>query len=68
MTQVVSSKHDLYDEWWGTTCFKEMEQITGYRQSDFSSDDGFQDFVDACDAFWATLSIDEKAEKWNLNK
>ena len=37
------------DEWWGLCDFKTMEFVTGYCQHTFSPEDGYQDFVDACD-------------------
>lgn len=48
------------DEWWGNTEFWEMEQMTGYRQYDFNSEDGYQDFVDACDEWWEKQSYSNK--------
>ena len=48
------------DEWWGNTEFWEMEQITGYRQDDFDPEDGYQDFVDACDEWWEKQSYSNK--------
>lgn len=32
----------------------------GYRQDDFSPNDGYQDFVDACDEWWNNLNFNEK--------
>ena len=51
---------DKLNEWWGAQGFREMEQITGLRQRDFSPEDGYQDFVDACDAWWVSLSYADK--------
>lgn len=56
------------DSWWGKTEFKEMEGITRYRQDDFSPEDGYQDFVDACETFWNNLTLEQKIEKWRDNK
>jgi hypothetical protein len=53
------SKNTL-NEWWGAQGFREMEKITGLRQRDFSPEDGYQDFVDACDAWWVSLSYVDK--------
>jgi hypothetical protein len=53
------------DEWWGLCGFKEMEFITGFRQIDFSPEDGYQDFVDACDEWWDKLKISEKRNIYN---
>ena len=48
------------DEWWGHTEFWEMELMTGYRQDDFDPEDGYQDFVDACDEWWEKQSYSNK--------
>lgn len=53
------SKNTL-NEWWGEQGFRDMERITGFRQSDFSPEDGYQDFVDACDEWWDSLSYADK--------
>lgn len=54
-------------EWWGSTSFKEMERITGFRQIDFSPEEGYQDFVDACNNWWNSKSYDEKRIIWKEN-
>lgn len=51
---------DFLDEWWGGCDFKAMELITGFRQIDFDPEDGYQDFVDACDAWWDECTFSEK--------
>ena len=48
------------DEWWGQTDFRDMERLTRYRQLDFSPEDGCQSFVDACNEWWRTRTIEEK--------
>ena len=48
------------DEWWGNCDFKTMEFVTGYCQYTFSPEDGYQDFVDACDEYWDKLSYSQK--------
>ena len=53
------------NEWWIQTDFKEMQIITRYRQLDFSPEDGYQDFVDACDSWWDDLSKEEKQYIYN---
>ena len=35
-------------------------EVTGYRQDDFSPEEGYQDFVDACNEWWKAKSYDEK--------
>lgn len=58
------SKNTL-NEWWGTQGFRDMEIITGFRQSDFNPEDGYQDFVDACDEWWNSLSYADKLFIYN---
>ena len=58
-TNVIST--DI-EKWWNETDFLQMEQITGFRQTDFDSEDGFQDFVDACNTFWNQLNEEEKTK------
>lgn len=53
-----------WHSWWGNTDFREMERITGLRQSDFNPEAGYQAFVDACDEWWSGLSADEKIATW----
>jgi hypothetical protein len=56
------------EEWWGKTDFKQMERITGYRQSDYSTEDGYQAFVDAGNVWWNGKTNNEKIEIWNEYK
>ena len=51
-----------WDKWFKECDFATMEKITGYKQSDFSSDDGYQDFVDACEAWWDKLNTEDRKE------
>lgn len=53
--------------WWCQSDFQQMERITGYRQDDFSPEDGYQAFVDACDKWWEILSTEEKICLWLKN-
>lgn len=46
--------------WWQNTDFSTMEIVTGYNMFDFSDEDGYQDFVDACDEWWNSQSEYEK--------
>jgi hypothetical protein len=52
----------IWNKWFQNADFPTMEKITGYRQSDFSPEDGYQDFVDACEDWWGELSTEEKRE------
>lgn len=56
------------DEWWHGLDFRQMERITGYRQDDFDPEDGYQDFVDVCDNWWESLSIEEKTQLYQTKK
>lgn len=55
------------EQWWGGTDFRTMEYLTGCRQGDFDSEDGCQDFVDACNSWWNALSTEEKIRLWRNN-
>lgn len=52
--------NNTLEEWWGKQGFRDMERITGYRQSDFNPADGYWEFVDVCDKWWDTLSYTDK--------
>ncbi|MDR2191293.1 MAG: hypothetical protein LBO62_00220 [Endomicrobium sp.] len=41
-----------------------MEKITGYKQDNFNSEDGYQDFVDVCERYWKALPKEDKLEKY----
>jgi hypothetical protein len=58
---------DKAQEWWGLTDFETMERITGYSQADFSPEDGYQDFVDACDAWWDWIDEQDKIDYYLEN-
>lgn len=48
------------EQWWCATDFSQMELITGFRQTDFDAEDGYQDFVDTCNTYWNQLDEEEK--------
>ena len=50
--------------WWNETDFRQMALITGFRQYEFNPEDGYQEFVDACDNYWDLLDRDEKIRIW----
>jgi len=56
---------NILNKWWKSTDFREMEKISGFRQINFSPEDGYQDFVDACDNWWESLSKEEKQDVYN---
>ena len=57
----------VVNEWWGNCGFREMERRTGFRMTDFNSEDGYQEFVDACDEWWDKLPLNEKMA-WYISR
>ena len=43
------------ENWWRNLDFITMESITGLHEADYSSEDGSQSFVDACNDWWNAL-------------
>ena len=41
-----------------------MEEITCLKQYDYDAEEGYQAFIDACEAKWNKLSIEEKVSEW----
>ena len=56
------------EEWWSQADFTKMEAITGFEYQNFVSEDGYQDFVDACNDYWHQLSNEEKIDVWKTYK
>lgn len=56
----VPYKHDI---WFDNLSFIDLEKISGLKQSNFSSEDGYQAFVDAATDWWKKLS---KSERKNI--
>lgn len=57
-------------KWWKNTDFSEIEKITGYKPSDFSPENGYEEFVRAADEWWEEKTDKEKRElyeKYNKN-
>jgi hypothetical protein len=54
----------MYNQWWYSADFITMEIVTGYRQSDFDPEEGYQAFVDACEDWWKQVSQKEKIQIW----
>ena len=46
------------ENWWRNLDFITMESITGLHEADYSSEDGSQSFVDACNDWWNALDYD----------
>jgi hypothetical protein len=42
----------VWDIWFKGLDFMMLEEITGYYQTDFSPENGYQDFVNTCKAWW----------------
>lgn len=56
-----------WDKWFKGIDYASMEKITGYQQSDFSSENDFRDFVDACEIWWNELPTDDREELYISN-
>ena len=56
---------DKINEWWMKTDFKEMEEITNFKQLEFNPEEGYQDFVDVCNNWWKNLSDESKKDYYN---
>jgi hypothetical protein len=51
---------DIVNGWWATASFETMEEITGFRMIDFSPEDDYQEFVEACNDWWNWLTLYNK--------
>ena len=49
-------------DWWKDLDFITLESITGLREADYSSEDGSQSFVDACNDWWNGQDYDTQRE------
>ena len=56
------------NDWWSKVDFITMEKITGLKQLNYDSSEGYQAFVDACEAMWKALSTKEKVSMWHKYK
>ena len=50
------------EDWWKDLDFITMESITGLHETDYSSEDGSQSFVDACNDWWNSQDFDTQRE------
>lgn len=50
----------MVEDWWNSTEFWQMENITNLRMENFGEDEFFQDFVDACDEWWSKRDWEDK--------
>lgn len=55
----------IWDNWLDKVDFATMEKISGLKQTDFSPEEGYQDFVDAFENWRDDLSISKKQEIYN---
>ncbi|MDR1459492.1 MAG: hypothetical protein LBI60_04695 [Bacteroidales bacterium] len=55
------------DTWFKGCDFTTMEKLTGFKQTDYSPEDGYQDFVDACEDWWEKLRTEEREEIYTSN-
>lgn len=62
----METKENKLNLWWNSLDFETMEKITNFCPYDFSEEDGYQDFVDACDEFWDELPYTEKLEIYEM--
>ena len=46
--------------WWRQIDSPTRERVTGLRQSDYAPEDGYQAFVDACEAWWNRQFAEEQ--------
>jgi hypothetical protein len=66
--QFIAESFDLpldCDSWFNDLEFKELEKVTGHKQDNFSPDDGYQDFIDACEKWWNSQSVQDKRAIYN---
>ena len=56
-----------WDTWFKGCDFATMEKLTGFKQSDYSPEEGYQDFVDACEDWWEELPTEERKEIYTSN-
>jgi hypothetical protein len=53
------------EQWWYQAGFNEMALVTRFRQHEFNPEDGYREFVDACNSYWESLTRKEKVAIWN---
>lgn len=55
------------DAWFGNLDFATLEKVTGFIQTDYSPEDGYQDFVDVCEDWWSGLTMQQRKEVYESN-
>lgn len=68
ISQVVGELRDSTEMWWGELGFEDMERVSGFRQDDYSAEDGYQEFVDACNEWWDDLDENERISVYLENE
>ncbi|MDM8269981.1 hypothetical protein QUW50_13195 [Barnesiella viscericola] len=64
------TKHDyteMMQEWWKSNNIEALEYLTGFKASDFSSDNSGQTFAEAADEWWNSKGYDEKRNIYQAN-
>jgi hypothetical protein len=56
----------IINEWWANLHCSYKIDITGFKMSDYSPENGFKAFHQACDDWWDSLSFDEKKTIWRF--
>lgn len=51
---------DIVNNWWSNVPFYIKEEITGFRMIDFSTENVYREFVEACNEWWDWLTLDNK--------
>jgi hypothetical protein len=61
-------KNEELNGWFNSLDFITMEKMTRLKQCNFSDEDGYQNFVDACENWWNSINLQEKKsayDEWN---
>lgn len=63
------SESDLEDaeEWFTDTDFDMMEKISGLNRTDYSEEDGYEEFVEAVQEWWDGLDDEKKVDIYYQN-
>lgn len=63
------SNSDLEDaeNWFVDTDFDMMEKISGLKRTDYSEEDGYEEFVEAVQEWWDSLDDEKKVEIYYQN-
>lgn len=53
---------EYIQEWWDNLDFEQLENVTGLKSYKYSSDDGYQEYIDACNDWFNMHNFTEKQE------